>query len=288
MPDVPRADVQTVVVYGRLGKDGDSRRKELIGASDGRISFEHHPPKPSIWQGPSRLTQKEYFCAAGVRNTALALSRGSHVAFVDDLSVLLPGWLKAHVHAATHRYVLCGTTCKHRNIVVDDSGDVVSYDPFPPGQDSRLSAIVSDVQTCSGSWMFGGTFSVPLESALAVNGQDEINDTIGGEDYDFGIRLERSGVPIRISRLCGTFEDEDGHHTEAPMVRLDKPWPGPDGPYTSNLLLTRLLREVSRSTSVGNNYSLRELRERVLSGEPFPIPREPVRHWVDGQPLSEM
>ena len=289
MSDVPRDAVQILVIDGRLWTEGGARRTELLDAAGGRIHFEHHTPKPSVWQGPHRLTTKqEYFCAASVRNTALALSRAPHVAFVDDLSVLLPGWLKAHVHAADNRYILCGTTCKQRNIVVNDDGNVVSYDPFPPGQDTRLAHIVSDYQTCGGSWMFGGTFSVPLELALQVNGQDEINDTIGGEDYDFGIRLERTGATIRISRLCGTFEDEDGHHNQSSVVRLDKPWAGPDGPYTSNLLLNRLLRETDRFTTLGNNYQLRELRARVLSGATFPIPTEPARHWADGQPLSEM
>ena len=288
MPDVPRDGVQVLVVDGRVWADGDARRAEMRDSAEGRVLFEHHPPKPSVWQGPARLTTKDYFCASSVRNTALALARAQHVAFVDDLSVLLPGWLKSHIHAADNGYVLCGTTCKNRNIVVDENGDVQSYEKFAPGTDSRLASMTSDFHICAGSWLFGGTFSVPTEIALAVNGQDEIHDTIGGEDYDFGIRLERAGAVVRISRLCGTFEDEDAHHAEAAMVRLDKPWAGPDGPYTSNLLLNRLMRETGRTTTLGNEYNLRELRKHVLAGEPFPVPMTPKMHWVDSQPLHEM
>jgi len=287
MPDVAPESIEVIVVDGRLWYDA-ARPQELRDAAAGRIHFTHVPPKPSVWQGPHRKTKKDYFCAASARNTALCYARAPHVVFVDDLSVLIPGWLKAHVHAADHGYVLCGTTCKHKKIIVSDEGEIEAFEAFLPGRDSRLSQIKSDFQQCSGSWLFGGTFSVPMELTLKVNGQDEIHDIIGGEDYDFGIRLERAGATIQISRLCGTYEDEDGHHAEAPMVRLDKPWPGPDGPYTSNYLLNKLLRERDRYTTVGNGFSLRELRERVLAGEPFPVPTGPANYWVDGQPLAEM
>jgi hypothetical protein len=286
-PDAP--ELQILVVDGRLWADDDVRRCQLLSEAAGLIGFQHVPPKPTVWQGPHRLTSKDYFCAANTRNTAFALARGSHVAFVDDLSVLLPGWLNSHVHAMKHGYVLCGSTCKNNNIVVDDAGNIVSFDPFPPGQDSRMPEMQRHESPfqCNGGWLYGGTFSVPLELALAVNGQDEQCDTIGGEDYDFGSRLERAGAVIRATTI-GTFEDEDGHHAEAPMVRLDKPWPGEHGPYSSNYLLHRLQSEPRRTQPLGNNFDLRELRAKVLAGEPFPVPTEPSKHWVDGQPLSEM
>lgn len=289
MPDVDSKAIQIVVIDGRLWYD-EHRPQELLDAARGHIRFEHHPPKPSAWQGPYRQTNRNYFCAAAVRNTGLAYARGEHVIFVDDLSVLLPGWLKAHVYAATHKFVLAGTTCKQRNIVVSDDGQIVSYEVFNPGQDSRIPLIQSDFQVCSGQWLFGGTFSVPMWAALATNGQDEIYDTIGGEDYDWGMRLERAGTQIQISRSCGTFELETAHHDEVAMVRWDKPWPGQDGPYSSNFLLNRLRRETARTTTIGNTYSLRDMRRDVLEGDGrFPdVPTEPLRHWVDGKLLSEM
>lgn len=299
MPDIDRSTVQVLVI--------DARYPRKLEAD---FPFEHHAPKPTVWQGAHRLTRRDYSCASNARNTAFALSRHTHVAFVDDLSVLLPGWLKTHVHAATNNYVLAGTTYKHRNIVVDTNGDVASYDVF--GRDFRATQIQPvGLVRCSGAWLYGGTFSVPLEHALRVNGQDEIYDVIGGADYDLGERLQRAGSDIFITRECGTFEDKDAHYSGAQVVRLDKPWPptavhaprtfGPDGwsdsaqpdvdgdgPYSSNYLYNRLRREWSRSWTIGNTFNLRELRARVLAGEPFPIPTEPTTHWVDGQPLSEM
>jgi hypothetical protein len=302
MPDFDPGGMQVIVIDGR-----HPRKLEAD------FPFEHHSPKPTVWQGPHRLTQRDYFCAANARNTAFALARHGHVAFVDDLSVLLPGWLKAHVHAAANGYVLLGTTCKHKNLEVNGEGEILRYEDFLPGRDSRLKFLLNDdLLRAPGGWLYGGTFSVPLEYALSVNGQDEIHDTIGGEDYDFGERLGRVGAQIFISRTCGTFEDEDGHHSEAPMIRLDKAWPpgsnvrvtgdgaghliygldkpvsGADGPYSSNYLFNRLRRDTDRSWTLGNVFNLRDLRARVLSDEPFPIPTEPAAHWVDGQSLSEM
>lgn len=293
--DLGPQDVQVVVVDGRLWYD--AARKDEIAAqwwkamsSLGAFSLEHVPPMPNVWQGPHRLTQQDFFAAANARNTALALARAPHVAFVDDLSVLLPNWLACHLKAQVHGYVLCGTTCKVNNLVVSDAGDIVSFDRFEPGMDSRLARLydAAEVINCSGSWVFGGTFSVPLEAALRVNGQDSIHDSIGGEDYDFGVRLERIGTSIRITRACGTYELESGHHEEAPMVRLDKPWSGEDGPYGSNVLLNKLLRERDRTWTVGNEYNLRELRDRVLGGAPFPPPSGPTTYWMDGEPLGRL
>jgi len=281
-------NTQVIIVDGGLWRGADARRAQIAGIVNGRFPYEHVEPKPCVWQGPHRLTQHEYFAAANARNTAFALARGKHVAFADDLSVLMPGWLSGHYHAAEHGYVLCGMTTKHMNVSVDAHGMLAGFTPHPPGVDSRLRHVPpTGVVDCGADWLYGGTFSVPLEAALTVNGQDEMHDSIGGEDYDFGIRLGRAGFKVRINGSCGTIEDEMLHHTQTSMIRLDKPMPGPDGPYSSNVLLNRLQRSGDIWT-MDKRFVLRNVRERVLSGEPFPIPTEPKTHWSDGQPLSEM
>lgn len=291
MPDVPPSTVQVVVIDGRLWTGDHHRRLGLLQAAMGRIKFEHHEPKPCVWQGPARQTTKDYFAAASARNTALAYAKAGHVAFVDDLSVLVPGWLKAHIHAADNSYVLAGMTSKFHNVEVKPDGSYTLGPPFPPGQDSRLGQIPDDLELhyCHGGWLYGGTFSVPLETALAVNGQDEVYDSLGGEDYDFGVRLERTGVLMKITRACGTIEDEDAHHTESAVIRIDKPWAGDDGPFSSNFLYKKLMDEKDRYWTVGNDFNIREVRTSVLAGGEFPqAAKAPMQHWADGQFLSQM
>jgi hypothetical protein len=307
-------DVQVIVVDARLWRDETARRAELSAAVSSRFPFDHVSPKPSVWQGPHRLTAQDWFCAATARNTILALARAQHVAFVDDLSVLVSGWLKAHLHAAANRYVLAGCTNKRSNVVVDFDGGY-RCDPFA-GDDSRFGLFrgPDDYAPCAGSQLYGGTFSVPLESALAVNGVDEIHDGIaGGEDYDFGIRLERLGSTIRICRTCVTVEDGPAHQSENVRLanlqqwikcvdmwwdlshpeardyqRAETGWANVRGVRASDAIGDRLRRETTRVWSVGNNFNLRELREKMLRGESFPIPTEPTQRWVDGLSLVKI
>jgi glycosyl transferase family 7 (putative galactosyltransferase) len=287
---------ELIIIDSRLWYvDQDERRQKFRDAAKGRFGeLIHVPPKPSVWQGPARLTTFDMFCGAGARNTAFCYARGEHVVFVDDLSVLLPGWASGHLHAAQFKYVMCGSTCKNLDMVVED-GIVKSFTLFPPGQDHRLRGAPKDGSVrCSGSWLFGGTFSVPLNAALDVNGFDEINNGIGCEDYDFGIRLDKSGQKICFNKTCGTMESEEAHHLEPHtlMLRIDKKLnpaiantiPG-DG-HSSNLLYDRLINAKSPWTTDQHQPNLRQLRDRILSGGQFPIPTEPRRHWVDGQPLE--
>ena len=85
----------------------------------------HVPPKPTVWQGRHRRTRENYFAKCNAHNTALALARGPWIAFVDDVSVLLPGWLGRVQRARERGYVVFGAYMKLRELEVRD-GEVTS------------------------------------------------------------------------------------------------------------------------------------------------------------------
>jgi hypothetical protein len=291
VPGLQSENLQIVVVDSRLWYD-DNRGKEFAAIAEGKIAFEHRPPKPSAWQGPQRQTSVDYFCAVNARNSAIAYARAEHIAFADDVGVLRPGWLKAHLDAVDGHYALVGTTCKVRDLAVADDGHIQHFKMTTGGEDTRIAQIHEPVQRCTGLWLYGGTFSVPMHFVLAVNGKDEAYMGINGADYDFGLRLERAGCPFYASKSCGRYEGkeiEPGVVVEPRAAHCNKPWKGPDGPLVNNYLINDLKR-TTRSWTRGNDYNLKEVRKRVLAlGETgFPPVKPNQRHWVDKQPLAEM
>ena len=280
-------NLQILVIDSRLWYDEKRREDFAAIATIAGITIDHQPPKPSAWQGPQRQTSQDYFCAVNARQSAFAYARAEHIAFADDVGVLKPGWLRAHLHAMDQGVALVGTTSKVRQLQVADDGAIVSFRPTPGGVDSRISQITSDWQRAPGDWLYGGTFSLPMRFALAVNGKDECYMGINGADYDFGLRLERFGTPIFATKSCGRYENKDD--VEPRAAQCNKHWKGVDGPYTNNYLINDLKR-TTRTWTRGNDYKLKEVRERVLKmGEAgFPEVKPNQRHWVDNQLLAEM
>jgi hypothetical protein len=242
----------------------------------------HVPPKPNVWNGPYRLTKTDWFAAASQRNTAICLCKTTHLAMVDDLSVLMPGWLSAVWEAIEGGYVGLGAYRKVKDLVVKD-GEVISYTETPSGIDDRLKRVEKDVSECDGGWCYGCSLVLPLEDALEVGGFPEICDGIGSEDYCFGIALRNAGKHLKFDRRMLTLEDEDLHFNEPPFRRTDK---GVSPNDKSHAVL-----EIAKSSKYFPNYyegGIRALRDYVLAGNPFPIAQIPTHDWFDGQPISEM
>ena len=127
-----------------------------------------------------------------------------------------------------------------------------------------------------------------MAAALKVNGMDELYDSLGGEDSLFGLTLERAGYQIFYNRNARTYESEEGHHTdnfEVMQSRLDKKM---GDTYSSNVILNRFYADSGRYWSLGNQWTLDELRAYYREHGDFPIPTKPTHHWPDNQPLSEM
>lgn len=274
----------------------DFGRKEFIlkhfskelGFSE--IDIVHLTPKPCVWQGKHRLTKEDYFAASNARNTAFALCKNDFIACVDDLSAFAPGWLSNVMHAKEHGYIAMGAYKKVNNLQVEIDASL-KFDENPKGIDSRWSdGGDGGIVPMEGARFFGCSFAMPIEAALRVNGFDEICDGQGAEDYDFGIRVERTGYKMFYNRNMLTYESEELHFAEGNKCfkRISKPT-NYNGKVigSDHVLLNRVMKE-DRTWTISNKYNLRELRNKTLSGQPFPIPTEPKTDWRDGMSLSEM
>lgn len=270
------------------------RRAELAAIVAGRLEYLHVPPKPCAWQGPFRQTEKNWFCAGNTRNTGFVVAQHPYVVFVDDLSVLGPQWFTQLMHAAQDQYVVCGAYKKVKQLKVVD-GRIESFEPFPPGVDSRWEkGSDGGVVPWHGSGMFGCSFGVPLEAALEVDGNDAACNGAGAEDYDFGIRLERAGWAFFYNRNMLTLESEEDHGGEASLPRAAKlvtPDRLPRGysgnPMSDHVMLHRVCHETERILPILGD-DLRVVRARFLATGLVPIPRAPQFDWRDGTPLSSL
>jgi hypothetical protein len=240
-------------------------------------------PKPTVWQGPHRLTKEDWFAMANARNTALCLCDTDWIAYVDDLSVLMPAWLGCVKEAISGSYNVAGAYRKVKQLVVEE-GIVKSFIPYSDDVRIRLSMGYKVPCDCDGGWLYGCSCAFRVEDLLAVGGWPEICDGIGSEDYCLGIALKNAGKPLMYDRRMMTFEAEDLHGIGTPLRRTDK---GISPNDKSHALLG-----IARSSVYYPNYfpsgGIKAERERVLSGKHFTLVQIPDRDWYDGQLLAEM
>lgn len=271
----------------------ESRREKFASAVRGRFDFLHLPVKPCMWQGPFRLTSKDWFCAGQARNTAVMATRHPYFVGVDDLSVLLPTWWPQVKHAASSGYCVCGAYKKVKDLVVEE-GEIKSFTEFPPGVDSRWGhGTDAGIVPFHGSGLYGCSFGLPLELLLKVNGMDELTDGQSAEDYDLGIRAERAGGQFFYNRNMTTYESEEMHAVEPSLPRESKPVTAdrlPKGytgnPMSDHVMLNRVRNE-NRITTLGGG-NLRKLRDEFQASQRALIPEGPTEDWRDGQPLSQL
>lgn len=293
-PGAPGVDV--VLVDGAYTA---ARTVEFSSLVNGRFRFTHVPPKPTPYAGSNRLTTRDFFAAASARNTGVLHTTAPYVVFVDDLSVLMPGWWEEIQRAAADGVVLGGAYQKHHEMVVDD-GVLLSSRCEPGGVDSRWDLGRDDEWvSIAGGQLFGCSFGAPRALLIEVNGFDEICDTIGGEDWHFGVRIEWTGATIRYSRRMLTIECEELHHVGSPALRIDKKAPPTeyvrrlrefgvtkryvDGNWDSSHMILDVLFGTGSTQTQGNYYLLSTLQPDAFGTLPRRFPR---RHWFDRQPLT--
>jgi len=291
-------DVELIVVDGLFCADRTARFAEAVA---GRFAFRHVPAKPTPFNGPHRLTGVEYFAASNARNTGIVHATKPYVVFVDDSSVPMPGWWSEVLEAARHQYLVGGAYQKHREMRVE-RGVLVSSRSDPSGIDSRWDQGDDHrVVPLAGGHLFGASLGIPREVLLEVGGFDELCDSVAGEDYQLGIRLENAGFRLFYSRAMLTIGSEE-HHARGPgLKRLDATLPEPlylrrlgqfgvdqratDGRLDASHMVLDVLYGLKQRRSIGNPFDLRRLEPEQL---PTLTDRFPERHWFTGQALSEL
>lgn len=277
------SNVNLIVVDYHANEPG--RRDSF--AAKAHYPVTHVAPMPSPWQGPKRYTYQDYFDATTARNTAICYAPDGWIVFVDDLSVLLPGWIRGVLDAIKGEYVACGAYKKVKKLHVEN-GEVISFEPFPGGVDGRWNggSDAGPVPLGGGS-AFGCSFALPVNAFLATNGQDQRCSGLGFEDVIFGIALENHGWKFKYDRRMATYESEERHFLDAPFPKFNR-----KNVQGHQDCAWALLKHVQGGQKWFVNYygpeGLRGLRARILSGGTFDEHPQPMHLWADGTPLSEI
>lgn len=246
-------------------------------------------PKPTVWSGPHRLTQADWWSASNARNTGLCLTRTSHVCFLDDRLVLEHRWIDAVKDAIDGEYVAVGPYQKRTGMTVEHG--IIRHGGIVTGEDHRLAYVkehwsdprhkLTNPYRCGGEWLFACCIVMPTEWALEVGGYDETCDGLSSEDTMFGLMLANNGFPIRYDTRLSVIEDRSPEHVGTVMLRKDKGVSPLDKSH-------KLLENLRNLKHASHQWNMRRLRCDALSGRPWPVPTEPSVDWYDGQPLKEM
>lgn len=286
--------IQLVIVDFELQYD-NTRQDNVTQLINNRFDFVHAPSKPSPWQGKYRLTSRDCFSASLARNTGICYAKHSYIVFIDDLSVIGPNSFKHIVEYAVQNKVVAFSYKKVWDMDVKD-GEIINKRETVGGTDSRWSQ-GEEFRQIGGSQLFGYSAS-PLSVLLSVNGYDEICNSIGGEDYHYGMRIEKLSIPIYYSRHVVFYESEDHADQGNVFLRRDpliseefykllmekykitNRWVQTARTDVSHLVLDMLTR--NKSWTEGNDYVLSELRNKIQSGGSFDCLFDVNMKTIDG------
>lgn len=275
----------------------DEREIELPEA------VKHVSPLPSFCQGKDKKTKDDYFSPSSARNAGIVHANNPYIVFVDDVSAVAPNWWKRVKAARDGGYVVCGSYMKVSGMAVTDG--FVSWNHVT-GADTRQAE--SDFQKTTGTWLYGCSFGMPTRFGYALNGFDTMCDMIGGEDYQFGLRIDKLNAPMYYDRNMLTIESEEHHTQDVVMKRFDMAvdtreeylsvlrkfdinqsvWPSLPR-YDSSHAILDITHQKQSVQSYYNHFSLGDLRDILANGGQITAKDMvfPDKFWFSGLPLSE-
>jgi GT2 family glycosyltransferase len=293
---------EVIIVDGHHSSERVASLEQIVR---GRFAFRHVPPKPTPWNGPHRLTGRDYFAGSSARNTGIVYATRPYVAFVDDCSVLMPGWWREVRTAARHEYVIAGAYQYHRDMVVEQgllvrsrhvAAELNATDcRWELGDDRALVRV-------GGGNLYGCSFGAPRELLLDVGGLDELADAGRGGDCQLGLRLEWAGAPIFYSRRMLTIESTELHgqrsrkttrlaRTLAPDAYMERlrdfgvERRTTDGSWDNSHMLLDIAYGTRSIGSLGNPYDLATMTAARVAAT---IADFPHTYWFDGTPLAQL
>lgn len=244
---------------------------------------------PSVWQGNHRLTKQDWFDASASRNAALCHAPDGYIAYVDDLSVLSPGWLLNVRQAMNFPGITLGAYKKVKNLVVKD-GEIISYDKDSVSVDSRwYYGSDNGSVPCNGDMLYGCSLVGPVEAFLTVNGwPSALCAGLGMEDVIMGQVMENAGFKFNYNRNQLTIESEEHHHLE-PAFRRECFEKHPNDPTDKGHAVLNMAKGgLKVFPDHWGEGGIRKIRQDTLAGKPFPIPTAPLHEWHTGKLLSEL
>ena len=314
-------DVEVDLMFIDLRLDYDKERKDYLKKIvNDRLAYRHLPPKPNPWQGKYRKTLADFFCASNARNTAFLHAQSDYIMCVDDVSILMPGYVKRVLRAVKHGYTVLGAYKKATKMEVKN-GELLSFgnesvdsrwawaeqqakatqlhaetwrkEKVKYPDDAGIDKIYKDAMKqvildsnfvkAPSSILYGCSFGLPLDLALEVNGFDESYDGMGFEDPDFGTRVFRLNDEMYYDRGLLTIESEEGHNQpESNVMRRLKL--AENGEVLDWYMLNRLNADTERTLPLANWTNLKNMREKKT----FELITHPMTDWVDNQPYEEM
>lgn len=262
-----------------------TKREHVILDRAPHIRVSSMLPKPNIWQGPHRVTDRDWWATSNARNTFLCLARHDYVAFLDDRARLGPDWL-----------VTVRVYERDRDAVCVGSYDKLEGDPAAPTRstDHRRGLKPRGQHGCTGGWLYGCTFALPLSWALGVNGFEEGCDGLTGEDYLFGLMLGNAGRRLDFVPALYVEQDRTKGNESA---KGEKGFTGhtygyacKDKGISPNDKSHAALDRFGKRARTEITPDLTQLRALVQSGQRWPVP-DPVidwRDWYDGELVRDM
>jgi Glycosyl transferase family 2 len=273
----------------------DSLMRQLTSDCDGKITLrlilsdgKAYPgignccgPKPSLWQGPHRVTAEDWWAASNARNTGICLADTEWIVFLDDRTVLAPTWLQAVKDAMEGNYIMLGAYEKRRDMLVED-GRIVE-----PGTRLSLDNRWQHMEAqqlpnpfpCDGGWFYGCCIAMPLAWALDVGGFEEAMDGMGFEDQITGMMYHNAGYPMKYDMRAFCIQDRTPGQTGKVYRREDKG-------ISPNDKSHRALEIFGKAKNTSNRHRLLQSRAAVQRGEPFPVLLGPREDWWDGEKID--